>query len=56
MDTNCDLCSKAIAVECSDDIYADEAGTYHPECHADYMTKEGEYWARVLGVRLAKRQ
>jgi hypothetical protein len=40
----CDMCNKEIVVEYEDDIYEDEAGSYHTECIEAYHNEEASYF------------
>jgi rubredoxin len=48
-EVKCDMCNITFIPESSDDIYEDEAGTYHAECHDKWVTMEGVYYGRLLG-------
>lgn len=42
---NCGICDKDIVIEYVDDIYSDDSGEYHTECHDKWRDSEAKYWA-----------
>lgn len=41
----CGICDKDIVIEYVDDIYADDSGEYHYDCHQDWADTESKKWA-----------
>lgn len=42
---SCGICEKDIVVEYLDDIYSDDSGEYHTECHDEWAENEARYWS-----------
>lgn len=41
----CEMCGQNILIEYVDDIYQDDSGDYHEECHEEWRDNEARYWA-----------
>ena len=41
----CGICDKDIVIEYLDDIYSDDSGEYHYDCHQDWADTEAKKWA-----------
>jgi hypothetical protein len=42
---NCGICDKDIVIEYLDDIYSDDSGEYHADCHQEWADNEARYWS-----------
>lgn len=42
---NCGICDKDIVIEYVDDIYSDDSGEYHADCHQEWADSEARYWS-----------
>lgn len=42
---NCGICDKDIVIEYVDDIYSDDSGEYHSDCHQEWADNEARYWS-----------
>lgn len=40
----CDICDEIIVIEYVDDIYQDDSGDYHYDCHQDWRDSVASYW------------
>lgn len=42
---SCAICDEVIVIEYLDDIYQDDSGDYHYDCHSDWADTEARYWS-----------
>lgn len=43
----CGICRKDIVIQFLDDMYEDESGEYHSECHDEWRDSEAKKWANA---------